>query len=164
MRLELNELVTMHPKLRGHPTDLAKFGSLALQRSGHSSPVAAAVDHDGHEMTAEIIWRPQELALLNVLDSNRVTEDGAEAVALAYVSCKSSWVVKRRFQRGERADWLLGNDGRWLALEVSGSAAGDAFARLKEKKGQVAQCTLNTDEHLAVVVVFDRPSIAVGTP
>ena len=25
MRLELNELVTMHPKLRGHPTDLAKF-------------------------------------------------------------------------------------------------------------------------------------------
>lgn len=159
MRLALQELLLMHPTLRGHPTDLSRYGALALQRAGHASPVRAGVDHGGVKSSAEIEWLFQETVLLQVLDGNRVTEDGAEAVALVYANTRAGWVVKRRLQRRERADWLLVNQGRWLALEVSGTADGDPFARLQEKKQQVALCSLPA-ERLAVVVAFDSPSIA----
>ena len=164
MRLALHDICSMHPKLLGHPTDYSRFGALALQRAGHDSPVEAGIDHDGEETVAEIAWLPQNLTSLVVLDGNRITEDGAEAVALVYVNCNAGWVVKRRLRRGESADWLLRNDGRWLALEVSGTAGGDAFARLEDKKRQVARCSLATEERLAVVVAFDRPSIVAGRP
>ena len=153
----------MHPKLHGYPTDLHRLGALALQRAGHAPPVQAGVDHEGREATAEIEWLVQELALLEVLDGNRVTEDGAEAVALAYAGSSAGWVVKRRLQPWERADWLLHNQGGWLALEVSGTAEGDPAIRLKEKTQQVARCSLPA-ERLAIVVSFDTPSILAGSP
>ena len=109
----------MHPSLLGHPIDFSKCGGLALQRAGHTSPVRAGINHDGLEATAEIEWLSQGLSLLDVLDSNRITEEGAEAVALTYVNATAGWVVKRRLQRGESADWLLHNEAGWLALEVS---------------------------------------------
>jgi len=83
---------------------------------------------------------------------------GAEALALIYASAKAGWVVKRRLQRGESADWPLSNDDDWLALEVSGVTAGGPAIRLKEKVKQVARCSLPV-ERLAVVVAFDRPLI-----
>jgi hypothetical protein len=161
VRLALHELFAMHPKLRGHPPDLPKLGALALQRAGHASPVPAEIDHEGAEGVAEVEWLPQDSSLLQVLDGNRITEDGAEAVALAYASSWAGWVVKRRLQRWESADWLLSRAARWLALEVSGTATGDPFARLKEKQQQVARCSLPA-ERLAIVVAFARPSIAAG--
>jgi hypothetical protein len=153
----------MHPKLRGYPTDLPRLGALALQRAGHPLPVLAGISHGGREGTAEIEWLVQELALLEVLDRNRVTEDGAEAVALAYAKVSAGWLVKRRLQRRERADWLLHNEEAWLALEVSGTAEGDPAARLREKIEQVAQCSLPA-ERLAIVVAFDKPSIVADSP
>lgn len=153
----------MHPKLLGHPTDLPRFGALALQRAGHASPVQAEVDHAGVAATANIEWLAQELAQLEVLDGNSVTENGAEAVALVYVSARAGWVMKRRLQQKEHADWLLQNDKGWLALEVSGTAEGDPFARMKEKKQQIGQCSLAA-ERLAVVVAFDRPTIVADSP
>jgi hypothetical protein len=134
MKLALHELCSMHPKLRGHSVDLSKLGALSLQRAGHTSPIQAGVDHAGEAATADIEWLAQELAQLEVLDGNRVTEEGAEAVALAYASSWGGWVVKRRLQRTEWADWLLQNDKGWLALEVSGTAEGNPLSRLKEKK------------------------------
>jgi len=162
MRLVLHNLCSIHPALRGHPVDLFKYGALALQRAGHASPVQTETDHNGLESTADIEWLSQGLTLLDVLDSNRVTEDGAEAVALTYANSKAGWVVKRRLQRGESADWLLQSEVGWLALEVSGMIDGDALARLKEKKKQVARCTLPADL-LAIVVAFDRPLIMAGS-
>ena len=164
MRLALHELSLIHSKLMGDPTDLPRFGALAFQRSGHTSPVLAETDHDGRESTAEIVWLSQNLTVLEVLDGNRVTEYGAEAVALAYVNAKAGWVVKRKLRRGESADWLLRNQVGWLALEVSGTIAGDAFIRLEDKKQQVAGCTLPADERLAIVVSFDIPLIVAGSP
>src|SRR5258708_39537831 len=99
MRLVLYELHIHHPMLRGHPVDLSKYGALAFQRAHHSSPVRAEVDHDGSMATAEIEWISQSIADLDILDTNRVTEDGAEAVALMYANCRSGWVVKRRLER-----------------------------------------------------------------
>jgi hypothetical protein len=107
---------------------------------------------------ADIEWLWQDLAALDVNDSNRVTEDGAEAVALAYANSISGWVAKRRLQRGESADWLMRNETGFLALEVSGTVEGDPFARLQQKKQQVARCSLEA-ERLAVVVAFNRPLI-----
>jgi hypothetical protein len=163
MRLSLADLWSMHPKLWGHPTDYAKLGALALQRAEHVSPVRTGVYHGDVEDTADIEWHPQDSTLLRVLDSKRVTEDGAEAVALAYVNAWGGWAVKRRLQQSEGADWLLHHEKRWLALEVSGMAMGGPWARLKEKKAQVAGCPLAADR-LAVVVAFDRPDILADRP
>jgi hypothetical protein len=161
MKLSLADLWLMHPKLRG--TDYPKFGGLALQRGGHGSPVRADVYHGDVEETADLEWPAQDQTLLQVLDANRVTEDGAEAVALAYVNASAGWVVKRRLQRKERADWLLHSESRWLALEVSGVALGDPSGRLNEKKEQVSRCSLAT-ERLAVVVAFEWPAILAESP
>jgi hypothetical protein len=131
------------------------------------SPVAANVDHDGVETTAMIEWISQDLSILKSLDGNRVTEDGAEAIALVYASVEGNWVVKRRMNRGERADWLLINGSRNLALEVSGTAEQNASTRLGEKKQQISQCTLGEDypvDRLAIVVKFSTPSILAGSP
>jgi hypothetical protein len=130
------DLLSMHAKLCGLPTDYTGLASLALQRAGHNSPAEAAVHDDRLQSTAHIEWKPQDSALLQVLDANRVTEDGAEAVALAFASCSDGWTAKRRLQRTEHADWLLYKDRRWLALEVSGTADGDPFARLAIKKSK----------------------------
>ncbi len=162
MRLALHDLCSIHPPLRGHPMDLSKCGGLALQRAGHTSPVLTGIDHDGQETSAEIEWLTQGLTLLDVLDSHRVTEDGAEAVALTYANFKAGWVVKRRLQRGESADWLLRNEAGWLALEVSGMIAGDPLARLKQKQHQVSRCSLPVDR-LAIVISFDRPLIMASS-
>ncbi len=158
MRLALHNLVANHPKLLGHPTDYARFGALALQRAGHSSPVKMEVEHEGFGgVEAQIDWLPQSLDLLGVADPKRITEDGAEAVALCY--------VKGRLRQGEFADWLLVQHGGGkgsLALEISGTAEGDVRERLVEKRQQVGRCTLPVDERWAVVVGFTAPAIAAG--
>lgn len=163
MKLLLHDLYLNHPKLRGHPTDYAKYGALALQRAGHISPVQTNIEHDGQKAATQIEWTRQDMAVLGTIDSHRVTEEGAEAVALAYVHRKAAWVVKRRLQRGERADWLLANATGWLAMEVSGTITDDPQGRLAEKKQQVSHCSLPA-ERLAVVVAFDSPTILAGTP
>jgi hypothetical protein len=109
-----------------------------------------------------IEWLPEDPGVLKALDRNRVTEDGAEAVALTYVNAKAGWVVKRRLQQGDHADWLMENEAGSMAVEVSGTASGDPLGRLGEKKRQVAECSLPV-YRLAVVVGFERPSILAGS-
>jgi hypothetical protein len=57
---------------------------------------------------------------------------------------------------------MLNEVGGWLALEVSGTVAGDPHGRLVAKKQQLAHCTLRA-ERLAVVVAFDGPLILAGS-
>jgi hypothetical protein len=159
MRLALHDLCSIYSTLGVRP-DVA---GLALQRAGHVSPVNADIDHDGLVSMSEIEWLLQDASVLSFLDSKRVTEDGAEAVAISYVRAKGGWIAKRKLQQGESADWLLQSKLGWLALEISGTASGDSFGRLREKKEQVARCTLPV-EKLAVVVAFDGPSILAGRP
>lgn len=162
MKLLLEHLLANHAALRGHPVDYAKCGALALQRSGHVSPAQAAVVHDRVASSADIEWTIRDVAAIGVLDENRITEDGAEAVAITYVHAHANWIVKRRLQRGESADWLMRRDEQWMALEVSGTLSGDAAARLREKVAQVAKCSIPA-ERLAVVVAFDAPTIFAGS-
>lgn len=162
MKLALQDLSAIHQALRGNPTELARYGALALQRAGHVSPVRADIEHDGRAADASIEWHLQDWKVVSTLDQNRITEDGAEAVAISYAHGSGGWLVKRRLQRGEYADWLMQSNGRWLALEVSGTATGDAYARLRAKQEQVRQCTLQA-ERLAVVVGFAQPIILAGS-
>jgi hypothetical protein len=164
MRLALQDLCVIHRVLRGHPVDLSRCGGLALQRARHTSPVDADLSEDGIVGAAQIEWLLQDPRAFEALDEHRVTEDGAEAIALSYANAKAGWIVKRRLQRGERADWLLNkNSEGWLALEVSGTTLANPQFRLEEKKRQVALCSLPVDR-LAVVVSFEKPSILVASP
>jgi len=72
---------------------------------------------------------------LTVIDTNRVTEDGAEGVALAFVHAHSGWAVVRRGQRGGFADWILSSTSqqRMLALEVSGTVSEERRNELNRK-------------------------------
>jgi hypothetical protein len=158
MKIELHKLLEYHAKLRGHPIDYGKSGSLALQRAKHRSPVDAAVMRGGNTSEASISWAKATMAVLTATDDIRTTEDGAEAVALGYVHRAEGWTVKRRARRGEYADWILGKDKEWCALEISGVAEGSATQRLREKVAQVKRCTLPA-ERLAVVVQFGTPQI-----
>ena len=82
----------MHPKLLGNPIGYSKLGVLAMRRSGHSSPAEAALHESGVRSSAEVLWDASGESTLEVLDPNRVTEDGAEAVALVYVS--APWLCR----------------------------------------------------------------------
>ena len=97
-------------------------------------------------------------------DDNRITEDGAEAVALAVAHRYRAWRVIRRMQREEHADWLLedAREGgrRLIALEVSGVNRGGLVARLSEKLAQVAKNT-DVDQRWAGVIGFEEPIAAL---
>ena len=97
-------------------------------------------------------------------DYNRITEDGAEAVALALAHRHRAWCVIRRMQREEHADWLLEDtrDGvrQTVALEISGVDRGSILGRISEKLAQVAK-SADVDQRLASVVGFEEPTAAL---
>lgn len=96
-------------------------------------------------------------------DHHRVTEDGAEALALALVNIVRGWVVRRRLQRGEFADWLLQAPGDLLvALEVSGIDGTPDHRRLEEKLRQVKRAKVG-DHQSACVVAFGPPAASLVT-
>lgn len=112
-------------------------------------------------IAGQLSWPAADLGGINKHDQNRVTEDGAEAVALAVASRHAAWRVVRRMQREERADWLLEDDDqRLIALEVSGVDKGSIDARMSEKLKQVAASD-DVDERWAGVVGFEAPTASL---
>lgn len=106
MQLILSQLGDRHPLLRRHPVNYARSGALALHRAGHRSPTTLRILEDAAERSAQLAWQSVGSSdlLLPATDEKRITEDGAEAIALAYVNETEAWVVKRRGQQGESAD------------------------------------------------------------
>ena len=95
---------------------------------------------DRNSSCAELHWTSPLADDYRQLDSLRVTEDAAEGVALALVAVSRNWVVRRRLQRGEFADWLLADaEQRPVALEISGLDRDISGRRLLEKKEQVSR-------------------------
>jgi hypothetical protein len=111
-------------------------------------------------------WPRADLATLDQHDHNRVTEDGAEAVALSLAHRHRGWRVVRRLQREEHADWLLEEttegERQVIALEVSGVDRGGIKTRLADKLAQVAQAE-DVDQRWAGVVGFESPTAALRT-
>jgi hypothetical protein len=69
-----------------------------------------------------LLWPAADLSKMDLYDRNRITEDGAEAIALALAHQHRDLRVVRRVQ--QHADWLLedhkGDKHERVALEVSG--------------------------------------------
>ncbi len=147
----------MHPLLPA--TTAAEYehrAALGLERHAHAPGVVLRAQVEGDLRAASLHWASAPRAP-EQLDRQRVTEDAAEAVTLALVHEAHGWVVRRRLQRGESADWLLRDaQGRPVALEVSGMDRGDATRRLGQKLAQAARSKV-TDQHAACVVELATP-------
>jgi hypothetical protein len=152
----------MHPRL---PGDLALVmvgrAALGLERIGHAPGVAISLDIERIVMRGLLAWPAADPSAAEQHDDNRVTEDGAEAVALAVAHQDRGWRVIRRMQREEHADWLLEQSGgerrHVVALEVSGVYRGLITRRLREKLAQVAR-SIDVDQRWAGVVGFEKPA------
>ena len=166
----MEQIGAMHPLLQrvDEAARYGRCGALALARAKHAPGVLARVENAGEVGQAMIRWAPPpDVPLaLDLSDGKRVTEDGAEAIALAFVHARSGWTVRRRIQQGGSGDWLLTSPSKTkmaLALEVSGTVTDDARGRLTVKLAQVAGVTEKRCVRAAVVVGFQRPEILAAT-
>lgn len=121
-----------------------------------------SLEIEWEEHTADLWWSLASLEDLAQHDPNKITEDGAEVVALAIAHRSNGWQVVRRMDE-EHADWLLGNGEATLALEVSGVAHGSITKRLTEKLRQVLNAE-DVRERWACVVGFEQPRAVVRAP
>ena len=163
--MDLGSLCRMHPRL---PMDMAAVmigrAALGLQNQKHSPGATLhMVVEDQHHM-ATLLWplTAPEVGLQH--DDNQITEDGAEAIALAMTHEVKGWRVFRRLQRNEHGDWLLerqaGTKFERIPVEVSGVAKGGITNRMREKLKQVGR---NTEyaECCATVVGFEKPEASM---
>ncbi|MBK9264458.1 MAG: hypothetical protein IPM54_32240 [Polyangiaceae bacterium] len=92
----------------------------------------------GKDLREALKWKEIPLQLAQMEDFNRVTEEGAEALALALTGRRGGWKVKRRLQSrlSEGADWLIGSGGQNVIVEVGGTDEGDLEMLYKRKVTQ----------------------------
>lgn len=165
MDIDLADLREMHPRL---PEDLALVmigrAALSLQTNGHESPVNIRLDVERAVTRGMLSWAVSDPSFLDQHDSKRLTEDGAEAIALALGHRARGWRIVRRLQQGEHADWLLEESSAGaslrIALEVSGVARGSITSRLTEKLEEVSHSE-DVDQKWAGVVGFQQPVAAL---
>lgn len=157
--LDLRQLKQLHPRLpASNAVDLAYRASVALERNDHQPGCTLRILADDEpEEGAALEWAPSLRVGVEQLDVVRVTEDGAEAVALVVVGETQGWEVRKRLQRGEAADWLLTRrDGVRVAMEVSGAAGEVPSQRVTEKLRQAARASVCA-HRVALVVGFGPP-------
>ena len=163
--IDLARLREMHTRL---PIDLALVmvgrAALALERNNHASGIHFSQDVERVVSNGLLSWPGADLGTMDQHDHNRITEESAEAVALALAHRHRTWHVIRRMQREEHADWLLEDSGKGgrqvVALEVSGVDRGSIAALLSVKLAQVAK-SIDVDQRWAGVVGFEQPVAAL---
>jgi hypothetical protein len=166
MDVDLSRLLEMHPHLP--PTtsaDCAHKAAVGLARHGYLPGVSLEIVFDDLRQQGVLCWSAVPDAGDNRLDFHRVTEDAAEAIALALVHVAKGWTVRRRAQREEHADWLLVDpDRQSVALEVSGVNLVDAGQRrLREKVEQVRRHQNPQAIKVACIVELARPRSRLRT-
>jgi hypothetical protein len=163
MDLQLSQLHELHPLLAQTTAfEYAHRAAVGLRRHSHSPGVSLGIALDDQWRRGTLHWQEASLNSGEQLDFHRVTEDAAEAIALALVHVAKGWVVRRRLQRGEFADWLLvDSDGHRIAMEVSGVDTVDA-ARLQEKVEQVRKSKVSGGK-VACVVELGPPRSRLRT-
>jgi hypothetical protein len=143
---------------------MVERAALALERNHHASGAHVSWDWDRIVVNGRFVWPNADLEAVGQHDVNRITEDGAEAVALVLVYRHTRWRVLRRLQREEYADWLLedcsGGRRELIAFEVSGVNQGSIASRVAEKLSQVSRST-DVDQKWVGVVGFERPNACV---
>lgn len=136
-----------------------------LHLAGRQIGDRLSVELDGAHWECALGWSDEPPENYASLERKRITETGAEAIALAVVFEAKGWQAKRRMDEGEFADWLLTDraNGRCVALEVSGCATTNRY-RLRRKLSQVTKCEASdADVKAAFVVEFGacRAALAV---
>jgi hypothetical protein len=105
----------------------------------------------------ELRWRERAAEVAAHEDINRVTEEGAEAIALFLACSNGSLKVERRLQSrlAEGADWLLRDrsTGRRVVLEVGGTDEQDLAALLERKIAQARRSPFSSRGTPAACVV-----------
>ena len=157
------QLKHMHPLLSAlTAAEYAHRAGLGLERHLHVPGVALDAWNEDVAHEARLHWAGSPFGDFELHDWNRITEDAAEAIALALVHVALGWVVRRRLQRGESADWLLQDrESSLVALEVSGVDTGDVTDRLRIKLGQVRRATI-AKQRVACVVELSTPRAKVA--
>lgn len=113
---------------------LAYRAVIALQRH-HEPGVELSGTVRETDVREVLAWHERPAAFAAMEDFNRVTEEGAEVLALALAARCCGWRVKRRLQSrlAQGADWLLESSGDKIVLEVGGTDEGD-LAALHDRK------------------------------
>ena len=82
--IDLNGLCDMHPRL---PSEMAALmvirAALGLQRNRHASGTDIQMAIERVALRCVLRWPAADLGTAKQHDENRITEDGAEAIALA---------------------------------------------------------------------------------
>lgn len=157
------KLKGMHPLLPASTAiEYGHRAAVGLERHRHEPGVALAtlIESVGYEATLQWVSSPSRD--VEQLDKHRITEDAAEAIALALVHVARGWVVRRRLQRGESADWLLQDpEARLVALEISGIDQGTDSDRLRIKLEQVRRATI-ANQRATCIVELSAPRATVA--
>ncbi|MCX7048150.1 MAG: hypothetical protein NTX50_22030 [Candidatus Sumerlaeota bacterium] len=159
--IDLARLCEMHPRL---PIDMAAVmvarAALGLQQNKHAPGTNLQTDIESTKLCYILAWPLGNLRTAKQHDFKRITEDGAEAIALAVAHNTKAWRVIRRIQQEEHADWLMEHQDsvkrKLVAFEVSGVDKGSIEKRLREKLAQVAK-SVDVDQRCAGVVGFEQP-------
>ncbi len=166
MDVDLSRLIEMHPRLAPSTgADCAHKAAVGLARHGHLPGVGLEILFDDLRQQGNLYWSAESEASDDHLDFHRVTEDAAEAIALALVFVTKGWAVRRRAQREEHADWLLeDSDKQAVALEVSGVNMLDVGQRrLREKVAQVRRHQNPRAIKVACIVELSPPRSRLKT-
>jgi hypothetical protein len=158
---DLENLRARHPRMYPeHAASLALHAAVALQQQGHDPGVHLVVQIEDRPAQFGLDWsRRRNPGGDALLDRKHVKEFGAEAIALALVHEVRGLVALRKLPEGESADWLLrAPDGVRVALEVTGTAHGDAKRRMRVKLAQVAKYKGRVGARSACVVRFREPA------
>ena len=162
--IDLASLCDMHPRLREMAAIMVLRAALGLQRNNHSPGAELQMAIESVELRCILTWFAADLGTVEQHDSNRITEDGAEAIALAVAHKTKDWRVVRRMQQEEHADWLLEHRDRevrkLVAFEVSGTDDKSITRGLRDKLAQVAK-SVDVDQRCAGVVGFKQPQVAL---
>lgn len=160
MDLDMDSLGDVHPRLGARQSAFKTLcAALALDRAGHRPGVRGTVLIGIHASVGRWKWTSEEPGLRAMFDEQRVTEEGAEAVALLASGLVHGWEALRRLQQGQGADWVLldRGTGQEVVLEVSGVRNGPIRQRLAAKVRQTAERADETRERWVCVVGFEMP-------
>jgi hypothetical protein len=154
MDLHLTHLQAMHPTLSlTTALEYEYRAAVGLTRHGHAPGVHLAISLDGQRRRYQLYWGEISQDADVQLDFHRITEDAAEAVAIALVHIGFGWTILRRLQRREAGDWLLVDAAEnQIAMEVSGVDGIDTRQRrLNEKLQQVRRSNIRGGKAACVV-------------
>ena len=111
--IDLDDFADLCPGLPAASAEPLAFRAIIALQRRHQSGVTLSGTMGGKDLREALHWKERPAELARMEDFDRVTEEGAEALALALTGRRCGWSVKRRLQSrdSEGAGWLMGCGG-----------------------------------------------------